>query len=110
LECDFLNTKQGCNQLNQWVLPEIVATAFIPVFLLLTWHWFVFLITCPYAAYLIHRYMTLPAWSMGVYHPTEIRNRGTLLRFQKGAFVKVGYHLVEFFILLYCFVMAIVLR
>lgn len=105
----------------QWVLPELVATASIPVLLLLTWHWIVFLITCPFAAYLIYRYnmhgiqmrliysvtscgcryMTLPPGSMGMYDPTEIRNRGMLLRFQKEAFVKIGYHLVVFFILLY---------
>lgn len=47
------------------------------------------------------RYMTLPPGSMGMYDPTEIRNRGMLLRFQKEAFVKIGYHLVVFFILLY---------
>ena len=47
------------------------------------------------------RYVTIPPGSMGLYDPTEIRNRGMLLRFQKEAFVKVGYHLLIFFILLY---------
>ena len=41
--------------LSQWVVPELVATAFIPLFLLLTWHWIVFLLTAPFAAYLIYR-------------------------------------------------------
>ncbi|CAI8039368.1 Protein cornichon homolog 4 [Geodia barretti] len=109
LECDFLNTKQGCVRLNQWVVPELVATAFIPIFLLLTLHWVVFLVTAPFAGYLIYRYMTLPPGSMGMYDPTEIRNRGMLLRFQKEAFIKVGYHLVVFFVLLYCFVVSLVL-
>ena len=47
------------------------------------------------------RYWSLPPGSMGVYDPTEIRNRGMLLRFQKEAFIKIGYHLIVFFILLY---------
>ena len=50
---------------------------------------------------IVSRYMTLPPGSMGMYDPTEIRNRGMLLRFQKEAFIKVGYHLVVFFVLLY---------
>lgn len=213
----------------QWVLPEIVASAVIPILLLLTWHWFLFLLTCPLSAYLVHRwasqhlvcslyvhvdphvlrllcrmalscsffmlthcqyiasvivsfrcymhlqlveylwhiciycccqdakfticelydfivtefacsrvysqahnllhgnrhpyisksvilhklsvsilwllylfrYVTLPAGSIGVYDPTEIRNRGALGRFQKEAFIKIGVHLVGFFISLY---------
>ena len=47
------------------------------------------------------RYVTLPAGSIGVYDPTEIRNRGALGRFQKETFVKIGVHLVVFFISLY---------
>jgi len=45
--------------------------------------------------------VTLRAGSMGVFDPTEIRNRGLLTYFQKEAFVKIGYHLVVFFISLY---------
>lgn len=41
---------------------------------------------------------------MGIYDPTEIRNRGTLSKFQKEAFIKFGYHLVIFFITLYWYV------
>lgn len=47
------------------------------------------------------RYVNLPAGSMGIYDPTEIRNRGLLSRFQKEAFVKIAYHLITFFIALY---------
>ena len=47
------------------------------------------------------RYVTLPAGSMGVYDPTEIRNRGRLAYFQKESFIKIAYHLVTFFISLY---------
>ena len=44
--------------LLQWVVPELVATAFIPIFLLLTLHWVVFLVTAPFAGYLIYRLHT----------------------------------------------------
>lgn len=47
------------------------------------------------------RYVNLPPGSMGIYDPTEIRNRGKLSGFQKEAFVKIAYHLVTFFIALY---------
>eukprot|EP00731_Ephydatia_muelleri_P027693 Em0019g566a len=102
LECDFLNTTQGCKQLNKWALPEIAATSLVPVILLLSWHWVLFIVTFPAAVYLLRRYLTLSGGSMGIYDPTEIRNRGTLSKFQKEAFIKFGYHLVIFFITLYC--------
>ena len=47
------------------------------------------------------RYVTLSAGSIGIYDPTEIRNRGALSRFQKETFIKIGVHLVTFFISLY---------
>ena len=47
------------------------------------------------------RYITLPPGSLGIYDPTEIRNRGMLARFQKEALVKIGYHVIVFFISLY---------
>lgn len=50
------------------------------------------------------RYLTLSGGSMGIYDPTEIRNRGTLSKFQKEAFIKFGYHLVIFFVTLYWYV------
>ena len=142
----------------QWVLPEIIATSFIPVVLLISWHWFLFLLSAPLAGYLIHRlgailpsshtlvrpqvvegwlkdwlesqslnvpsspfplpltslshvfppfslpitrYVMLTPGSLGVYDPTEIRNRGMLTNFTREAFIKIGYHLVMFFISLY---------
>ena len=39
----------------QWVLPELVAACFIPIVLLLSLHWILFIFTCPVAGYLIHR-------------------------------------------------------
>lgn len=54
-----------------------------------------------YTRIVLCRFVTLPSGSMGVYDPTEIRNRGLLLCFQKEAFIKTGYHLVTFFVSLY---------
>lgn len=109
LDCDFINTKQGCKRLNQWVLPELVGTGVVPVLLFLSWHWFMFIILCPMTIYLVHRYVTLPVGSMGVYDPTEIRNRGMLTKFQKESFIKIAYHLVTFFISLYGFIVALII-
>ena len=47
------------------------------------------------------RYVKLPLGNMGIYDPTDIRNRGMLTYFQKEAFVKIAYNLIIFFISLY---------
>ena len=39
----------------QWVVPEILAAAFIPLILLLSWHWFLFLLSSPLAGYLTYK-------------------------------------------------------
>lgn len=39
--------------------------------------------------------------NMGVFDPTEIHNRGQLKSHMKEAMIKLGYHLLCFFIYLY---------
>ena len=38
---------------------------------------------------------------IGIYDPAIIRNGNQLVDFQKEAFIKIGYHLIIFFICLY---------
>lgn len=47
------------------------------------------------------RYVKVPMGNMGVFDPTEIHNRGQLKSHMKEAMIKLGYHLLCFFIYLY---------
>ena len=47
------------------------------------------------------RYFTLPKSMIGIYDPAIIRNGNQLVDFQKEAFIKIGCHLIIFFICLY---------
>lgn len=53
---------------------------------------------CPCFPY---RYLKVPMGNMGVFDPTEIHNRGQLKSHMKEAMIKLGYHLLCFFIYLY---------
>ena len=102
LECDYLNSKTCCQKLNRFVLPEIISHCSISLALIFSWHYVLFIcFAAPFSVYLIHRYVRLPPDSMGMYDPTEIRNRGKLQHATKETFIKLGYHLVMFFIYLY---------
>ena len=52
-------------------------------------------------SYAFTRYATLPPGSIGVYDPTEIRNRGAISKFQTENFIKIGYSIVAFLLFLY---------
>ena len=50
---------------------------------------------------LFHRYINKPAGNLGLYDPAEIHNRHELKAFVKEAMIKLGFHLVFFFLYLY---------
>ena len=102
LECDYLNSKSCCQRLNRFVKPEIIVHCFLSLSLLLSWHYVMFIVfTAPFSGFLIYKFVKLPPDSMGMYDPTEIRNRGKLQTATKETFIKLGYHLCMFFIYLY---------
>lgn len=43
----------------------------------------------------------VPSGNMGVFDPTEIHNRGQLKSHMKEAMIKLGFHLLCFFMYLY---------
>lgn len=47
------------------------------------------------------RYIMVPSGNMGVFDPTEIHNRGQLKSHMKEAMIKLGFHLLCFFMYLY---------
>lgn len=146
----------------QWVIPEMVGQCLSTMLMLVSMHWFIFLLNLPVAAWniyrsvlrigsqrlqlgnscsfsisewmralktgcLVHcewntelseaqwgsglllsccpsrpcRYVKVPMGNMGVFDPTEIHNRGQLKSHMKEAMIKLGYHLLCFFIYLY---------
>lgn len=64
-------------------------------FQLLLLFYFLFWFVC------VCRYLKVPMGNMGVLDPTEIHNRGQLKSHMKEAMIKLGYHLLCFFIYLY---------
>ena len=47
------------------------------------------------------RYLNKPSGNGGIYDPAEIHNRSELKGFLKEAMVKLGFHLISFFLYLY---------
>ncbi|TRZ26049.1 hypothetical protein HGM15179_001021 [Zosterops borbonicus] len=101
LECDYINARSCCSKLNKWVVPELIGHAVVTVLMLISLHWFIFLLNLPVATWNIYRYIMVPSGNMGVFDPTEIHNRGQLKSHMKEAMIKLGFHLLCFFMYLY---------
>ncbi|XP_071161583.1 protein cornichon homolog 4-like isoform X1 [Mytilus edulis] len=101
LECDYLNATNCCDKLNKWVLVEAIAQCVLAVLLLLTGHWILFLMYAPVTAWLVYKLVNKPSGDIGMYDPTEIHNRQQLKTYMKENLIKMGSHLIFFFIFLY---------
>ncbi|XP_046848447.1 protein cornichon homolog 4-like [Xenia sp. Carnegie-2017] len=101
LECDYINATVCCDRLNKFIIPEIVAMLCLTAIFFVHFHWIYFLLTLPLSLWLVYRYLNKPAGNMGIYDPAEIHNRSELKGFLKEAMVKLGFHLISFFIYLY---------
>ncbi|XP_077998548.1 protein cornichon homolog 4-like [Glandiceps talaboti] len=110
LECDYLNATACCARLNTWVLPEIIAHSLVTCLLVMNQNWILFAVNIPLAAYQIYKFITVPSGNTGLYDPTEIHNRGQLKYYMKLSMVKLGFHLLFFFIYLYSMILALLSR
>ncbi|KNZ74867.1 ER-derived vesicles protein ERV14 [Termitomyces sp. J132] len=90
LECDYINPIDLCNKLNQFVLPENVAHAFLTLLFLLSGQWVAFFLNAPLVAIFTKAHM---------YDATEIFR--TLPAHKKESFIKLGFYLLSFFYYLY---------
>uniref|UniRef100_A0A452UM82 Cornichon family AMPA receptor auxiliary protein 4 n=1 Tax=Ursus maritimus TaxID=29073 RepID=A0A452UM82_URSMA len=93
LECDYINARSCCSKLNKWVIPELIGHTIVTVLMLVSLHWFIFLLNLPVATWNIYRFIMVPSGNMGVFDPTEIHNRGQLKSHMKEAMIKLGFHL-----------------
>ncbi|XP_041353511.1 protein cornichon homolog 4-like [Gigantopelta aegis] len=108
LECDYLNATSCCEKLNWYMLPEIIAQDVMTVLLLLSGHWIIFLMYAPLGAWLTYKYVMKPSGNIGMFDPTEIHNRQQLKVYMKESLVRLGFHLLFFFIFLYWMIYSLV--
>ncbi|ESN99183.1 hypothetical protein HELRODRAFT_66732 [Helobdella robusta] len=101
LECDYINSKTCCGRLNKVVIPEILLSASVALLHLIDMQVILFLYFMLMPAWTIYKYATVPSGNLGVFDPIEIHNRQQLSLFIKETMVKIGYHLVAFFLSLY---------
>ncbi|XP_030792954.1 protein cornichon homolog 4 isoform X1 [Rhinopithecus roxellana] len=93
---------------RRWVIPELIGHTIVTVLMLISLHWFIFLLNLPVATWNIYRYIMVPSGNMGVFDPTEIHNRGQLKSHMKEAMIKLGFHLLCFFMYLYSMILALI--
>ncbi|KAJ3575050.1 hypothetical protein NP233_g1341 [Leucocoprinus birnbaumii] len=87
LECDYINPIDLCNKLNQFVLPENLAHAFLTVLFLISGQWTAFFLNLP-----------LVLWNADK----------TLGGHKKETFFKLGFYLLSFFYYLYRMIVALI--
>ncbi|ORZ15128.1 cornichon [Absidia repens] len=102
LECDYINPIDLCNKLNQFVLPEMGAHAFLFFMFLINGSWIALLLNLPLVVYNIQKVTS----NRHMYDATEIFR--TLSAHKKECFIKLGFYLVMFFYFLYRMIVALI--
>ncbi|CAO3694648.1 unnamed protein product [Rhizopus stolonifer] len=102
LECDYINPINLCDRLNQFVLPEMGAHAFLFFMFFLTGNWTAALLNVPLLAYNARKVIQ----GRHMYDATEIFR--TLSQHKKESFIKLGFYLICFFYFLYRMICALI--
>jgi hypothetical protein len=102
LESDYINPIDFCNKLNQFVIPEYGAHAFLVLIFLLRGEWMALLWNLPLLAWNANKLIN----KTHMYDATEIFR--TLPQHQKEAYFKVGFYLLSFFYYLYRMIVAFI--
>ncbi|KAG1138607.1 hypothetical protein G6F37_010656 [Rhizopus arrhizus] len=102
LECDYINPIDLCNKLNQFVLPEMGAHAFLFFMFLVNGSWIAVLLNLPLVIYNVRKVMN----GHHMYDATEIFR--TLPQHKKESFFKLGFYLICFFYFLYRMICALI--
>ncbi|KAG2227525.1 hypothetical protein INT45_002210, partial [Circinella minor] len=87
LECDYINPIDLCNKLNQFVLPEMGAHAFLFFMFLINGSWFSMILNLPLVAFNIRKVTS----NHHMYDATEIFR--TLNVHKKECFIKLAFYL-----------------
>nr|XP_035974789.1 protein cornichon homolog 4 isoform X2 [Halichoerus grypus] len=67
LECDYINARSCCSKLNKWVIPELIGHTIVTVLMLVSLHWFIFLLNLPVATWNIYRCLYFMLLGMQTY-------------------------------------------
>jgi len=102
LECDYINPIDLCNKLNQFVLPENGAHAFLALLFLLSGQWTAFILNLPLVVFNANKILN----KTHMYDATEIFR--TLSAHKKESFIKLGFYLLSFFYYLYRMIVALI--
>ncbi|KAN0131896.1 cornichon [Lactarius tabidus] len=102
LECDYINPIDLCNKLNQFVIPENSAHAFLTTLFLVSGQWTAFLLNAPLLAFNVNKIRN----KNHMYDATEIFR--TLSGHKKESFIKLGFYLLSFFYYLYRMIVALI--
>ena len=102
LESDYINPIDLCNKLNQFVIPEYGAHAFLAVLFLLFGQWTAFIWNLPLLGYNANKLIQ----KTHMYDATEIFR--TLSAHQKETYIKLAFYLLSFFYYLYRMIAALV--
>ncbi|KAK2463155.1 hypothetical protein APHAL10511_004810 [Amanita phalloides] len=102
LESDYINPIDLCNKLNQFVLPEYGAHAFLSLLFLLSGQWIALVLNIPLMAWNANKVLN----KYHMYDATEIFR--TLERDRKEILFKLGFYLVSFFYFLYRMIVALI--
>ncbi|KAI8787827.1 protein cornichon 4 [Biomphalaria glabrata] len=108
LECDYLNARVCCDKLNYWTVLELLCHNVLSLLLLLCGHWLLFLIYSPLGLWLVYKYVKKPSGNIGVFDPTEIHNQKHLKTYMRESLVRLGFHLIFFFVYLYWMIYSLV--
>ncbi|KAJ4971569.1 hypothetical protein NE237_004668 [Protea cynaroides] len=102
LEIDCINPYDSSSRINAVVIPEFIAQGTLCAFYLMTWHWFMFLITAPVLYYHIKLYMKRQ-------HFIDVTEIFRLLDGEKKhRMVKLAFYLLLFFIVIYSYLKLII--
>ncbi|XP_030873062.1 protein cornichon homolog 4 [Leptonychotes weddellii] len=102
LECDYINARSCCSKLNkEW---NCVIWLAVIGYLLLS----IYTDGLIFPLTVLTRFIMVPSGNMGVFDPTEIHNRGQLKSHMKEAMIKLGFHLLCFFMYLYSMILALI--
>jgi hypothetical protein len=102
LECDYINPIDLCNKLNQFVLPEMLAHAFLSFMFLINGSFTALTINAALVAYNVNKVVS----NKHMYDATEIFR--TLGQHKKECFAKLGFYLICFFYYLYRMIVALI--
>ncbi|KAF8891752.1 cornichon [Infundibulicybe gibba] len=102
LESDYINPIDLCNKLNQFVIPENGAHAFLALLFLLSGQWIALLLNLPLVIFNANKIKN----KSHMYDATEIFR--TIDGHKKESIVKLVFYLLSFFYYLYRMIVALI--